>query len=253
MSVRSSTKLGLRRLTAPLLKNRDVRSWPAVAARIHDLSLPAAVVPNPESAPWGPANINIILDLLDQVSAVEGSVAECGVYRGKTLVPLALHLRYTGSTKRIFGFDSFEGFPEAQLQQELGLAGKPVAGEVEDPNKNQAGFKGTSYALVKQKLLTFGLGDVDLNKGYFSDTLIKCSDERFSFAHLDCDLYGSYKDCLEFFYPRLNMGGIILLDEYNDPPWPGCTKAVDEFLADKPERLQKIERQNFEKYFLLKK
>ncbi len=100
--------------------------------------------------------------------------------------------------------------------------------------------------------MLFGLKNVELNKGYFSDTLTRCADELFSFVHLDCDLYGSYKDCLEFFYPRLSDGGIVLLDEYDDPPWPGCNKAVDEFLTDKPERLQSIKRQNYVKYYFRK-
>ena len=72
---------------------------------------------------------------------------------------------------------------------------------------------------------------MQLVSGYFRDTLQEFSELRFSFVHLDCDIYASYMECLEFFYPRLAPGGIILLDEYNDPPWPGCNKAVDEFLT----------------------
>jgi hypothetical protein len=180
MSVRKATESALRRLSAPLLGRMDVLKWPRIAARVHDLSLPSAVIPNPEPAPYGAANINIILDLLDEVAAIPGSVAECGVYRGNTLIPLSIHLRSVAS-------------------------------------------------------------------------LARCADEVFSFVHLDCDLYGSYRDCLEFFYPRLSDGGIVLLDEYDDPPWPGCNKAVDEFLAGKPERLQRIERQNYQKYFFRKR
>ncbi len=61
-----------------------------------------------------------------------------------------------------------------------------------------------------------------------------------------------YKECLQFFYPRMVAGGILLLDEYNDPPWPGCNKAVDEFLAGKPEHLQVIERNNYQKWYFVK-
>lgn len=46
--------------------------------------------------------------------------------------------------------------------------------------------------------------------------------------------------------------GIVLFDEYRDPPCPGCNKAVDDFLADKPERPQRIERQNYQNYFFRK-
>ena len=71
-------------------------------------------------------------------------------------------------------------------------------------------------------------------------------------ADLDCELYESYKICLEFFYPRLTEGGIILLNEYNDPPWPGCKKAVDESLANKPESVEEITRDNYIKYQIIK-
>jgi O-methyltransferase len=248
MNIRRAIKLVLRRISAPLLAQKDVRKWPRIAARIHDLSLPAAVIPHPAPSPSGAANINIILDLLDEVAEIPGTVAECGVYRGQTLIPLSVHLRSMGSSKRIFGFDSFEGFPTEDLKAELKL-GRHAG----NANESEAGdFKDTSFALVRQKLALFGLKNVTLSVGYFSNTLARCADEVFSFVHLDCDLYGSYKDCLEFFYPRLSKGGIVLIDEYHDPPWPGCNKAVDEFLADKQERLQLIERQNYQKYFFRK-
>jgi len=65
-------------------------------------------------------------------------------------------------------------------------------------------------------------------------------------------IYESYRQCLEFFYPRMASGGIILLDEYKDPPWPGCTQAVDEFMAGKPERISEISRDKHIKYYFRK-
>ena len=50
----------------------------------------------------------------------------------------------------------------------------------------------------------------------------------------------------------MSPGGIVLFDEYNDPPWPGCNLAIDEFLADKPEKLMAITMNNYEKYFIQK-
>jgi O-methyltransferase len=217
-----------------------------MSGRLHDLSVPRGVTPNPELSPRGAANIDILLDLLDRAERVAGDIAECGVYRGNTLVTMALYLRRNGSHKKLFGFDSFHGFPSDELSTELSLC---TGG---DPNKTETGFTDTSYDLVRQKLDLFQLGNVELARGYFNDTLPRYSKETFSFVHLDCDLYGSYKDCLQFFYPRLAQDGIILLDEYNDPPWPGCNKAVDEFLSGKQEVLQEIARQNYQKYYFVK-
>ncbi len=69
---------------------------------------------------------------------------------------------------------------------------------------------------------------------------------------MDVNLYDSYRECLHFFYPRMELGGIILFDEYNDPPWPACNKAVDEFLAGKPEALRMICRDNYQKWYFVK-
>lgn len=120
-------------------------------------------------------------------------------------------------------------------------------------SKRVGGLGDTSYDGVKERLLRFGLSSsVSLVKGYFRDTLPNYRNVRLSFVHLDCDLYQSYKDTLEFLYPCVSPGGIVLLDEYNDTPWPGCNKAVDEFLADKPEQLLEIEIDNFQKWYFRK-
>jgi O-methyltransferase len=107
--------------------------------------------------------------------------------------------------------------------------------------------------LVDRKLNLFGLSSVTLIPGYFETSLQQCPENRFSFVHLDCDAYASYEQCLHHFYPLLVDGGIIALDEYDDPHWPGCNQAVDEFLKDKPEKLQEICRDNRLKYYFTRR
>jgi hypothetical protein len=53
-------------------------------------------------------------------------------------------------------------------------------------------------------------------------------------------------------FPRMVTGGIMFLDEYKDPTWPGCTQAVDEFLTGKAERIIEIKSDNHLKYYLRK-
>ena len=119
--------------------------------------------------------------------------------------------------------------------------------------KKIGGFSSTSFNYVENLLKGFKLTDkVKIFKGNFEDTLSSVKDKNFSFVHLDCDLYSSYKTCLEFFYPRISKGGVILIDEYNDPSWPGCNKAVDEFIQNNSIKLSKIEDNNYVKYFIEK-
>jgi len=191
------------------------------------------------------ANINMLFDLLDKTQSVPGDIAECGVYRGRTLVPMAIYLTQNRSPKHVLGFDSFEGFDES-VDVDVRLGG------AKSKDRHVAAFNETSLELVQAKLARFGVSNTTLVKGFFRDTLHSRADRRFSFVHFDCDIYQSYKECLEFFYPRTSRGGILLFDEYKDPHWLGATKAVDEFLADKPEKPVLITRQHRQKYYVEK-
>jgi hypothetical protein len=158
---------------------------------------------------------------------------------------MGLYLQQQGFGKTVYGFDSFQGFDES-IKVDLLLGGNDV------DSKRVGGFDDTSRALVQRKLDAFHLRNVRLEPGFFNESLARCASRTFSFVHLDCDIYESYRTCLEFFYPRLSPGAIMLFDEYNDPSWPGANRAVDEFFAGLPEKLQTAVRDNFEKWFIVK-
>ena len=70
--------------------------------------------------------------------------------------------------------------------------------------------------------------------------------------HLDCDLYKSYKESLEFMYPKVVQNGIIVFDEYLDQKnFPGAIKAIDDFFGQKIQDIQKCDITG--KYYLIKK
>jgi hypothetical protein len=232
----------LGRLIPPsLYRSRPIRSWPAITTLLYDIKTPAAE----RFVRLVGANINILFDLLDKTKSVTGDVAECGVFRGRTLIPMALYLAQNGSPKHVLGFDSFEGFDDA-VNVDVRMGG------MRSKDRHVAAFNETSLELVQAKLTRFGLRNATLVKGFFRDTLDHHAERRFSFVHLDCDIYQSYKECLPFFYPRMNTGGIVVLDEYKDPHWPGCTKAVDEFLADKPEKPVLVTHEHRQKFYIEK-
>jgi O-methyltransferase len=228
--------------SSPLVKRLPVESCPEWLGKLHGINVPKRVKPHNKPSPFGGSNIKIIFQLIRDTQKLTGDVAECGVFQGASVASIGLYLQQSGTDKKAYGFDSFEGFDES-IKFDLELGGDDAW------NKSVGGFNDTSYEKVRHKLDILGLKDrVTLVKGYFENTLEKYSEKKFSFVHLDCDTYGSYKTCLEFFYPRVVSGGIILLDEYNDPPWPGCNKAVDEFLTGKPEKLIELESDNYLKY-----
>ncbi len=236
----------LQAVTQPLARRWPIESHPWWLGTVHNLRVPRNVRCKATAGFGGGANIQIIFQLLEPALALEGNIAECGVFQGSTLIPIGLFVRQRMNSKTVLGFDSFTGLDETvKFDQKLG--GK------HDCRKIKGGFSNTSYEDLFERVRQFGLGStVRIVRGYFQDTLIRYANHRFCFVHLDCVIYESYKQCLEFFYPRLVKGGVILLDEYKDPFWPGCTRAVDEFVADKPEKLVEIRSDNQTKYYLRK-
>lgn len=232
--------------SAPWLADRPLTDVPGWLGLMHDIKVPRGVAKLPAPTASCAANINILLALLPEAMMLEGELAECGVYRGGTLVPTGWYLKQSGTQKVAYGFDSFQGF-DASVDSEIALGGRS------SHTKRRGGFSDTSLEYVAAKIKRFGLqSHVRLVKGYLQQSLPQYAHLRFCFVHLDVDIYESYRLALEFFYPRMTPGAVILLDEYNDPPWPGCNKAVDEFLADKPERLESVERDNHVKYLIRK-
>ncbi len=145
--------------------------------------------------------------------ALDAEMAEVGVYQGVSarLISLAsggepLHL-----------FDTYAGLPD------------PNAAEHKRMRK---GHYAASLASVQSFLAD--RQNVSYYPGLFPDTAEPCADRRFSFVHLDVDLKSSTLACLEFFYPRMVPGGIILSHDYSY--LDGVRDAFAEFLAGRRER-----------------
>ncbi|MEO6655875.1 MAG: class I SAM-dependent methyltransferase [Pyrinomonadaceae bacterium] len=148
-----------------------------------------------------------------------GDVAELGVYKGSSAYFLAKLARCLG-TKAYF-FDTFDGFNERDL---VGRDNMADAGS----------FSDTSLASVRKFV---GEENVQYICGYFPQSLAQIQeDPHFCLVHIDCDLYAPFKDALEYFYPRLVEGGMLVMHDYASYTWQGVETAVDAFFEDKPER-----------------
>jgi hypothetical protein len=163
--------------------------------------------------------------IFDRIKTIDGDVVECGVYRGLSLILLAVYVRNEGRHRDLWGFDSFEGFPDvpawerSQFARE-GRFGDTTAGEVE---------RAVSFALGDPALTTVRL---HLKPGFFDQTLPAYQGDKIALLHLDCDLYNSYRTALTELYPRVVSGGVVCFDEYHDDNYPGATQAIREYLGD---------------------
>ena len=169
-------------------------------------------------------------DMVEQVKAVDGDIVECGVSIGHGALLFTLFSDYINVPRTYYGFDSFEGFPDPVEKDET----TPIKGRGFWANPPQAVLKVLKDGRLDEAVIR---ERIHLVKGWFDQTLTK-HEGRIALLHLDCDLYESYKLCLETLYEKVEPGGVIMFDEYHDSRWPGATKAIDEFFHDKPETIQ---------------
>ena len=152
---------------------------------------------------------------------IEGDFAELGVWKGNTASILAYYASL--HNKKVFLFDTYSGF---DLKDLSGI----------DSNKS-IDFNNTSIDLVKQ-VIGQQVNVCKFIKGRFPESLIgPIISKKYSLVSLDCDLYEPMKAGLEFFYPLMPKGGVILLHDYSSKFWDGSKKAIDEFCKSNNEYL----------------
>jgi O-methyltransferase len=151
---------------------------------------------------------------------VQGDFAELGVFKGNSAKVLARLAREHG--RQLLLFDTFGGFADEDL---VGV----------DAEHHRGTFSETSLEGVQHFV---GVEGVTYVRGRFPESITaNAESRRYALAHIDCDLYAPGIAALEFFYPRLSPGGLLLIHDYSGGNWEGMTRAVDEFQARIPERV----------------
>jgi len=186
--------------------------------------------------------------LFKLINDLDGDIVECGVGHGKSMLSWAYLSIDENRNRKIWGFDSFEGFPE------------PVEQDSSPRNPGKGEWGGTSLPDMLNMLSNAGLekfwiaSQLTLVKGFFEDSLVKYTGEKIALLHLDVDLYSSYQIALESFYSKVAIGGIIAFDEYMGTKehykFPGAKKAIDEFFAG--HKVNLLRDPIWGKYYLIK-
>lgn len=175
---------------------------------------------------------------------VKGSVVECGVFKGfgvMSWAKLSTILEPENLTRRVYGFDSFEGFPAVTEKD---------ANEVAPPR--EGGLRADSHeelrALVAEYDKDRFLGHMDkvhLIRGDATQTIPRFIADNshlvVSLLFLDFDLYDPTKVAIENFLPRMPKGAVIAFDELDNPVWPGETLALLESIGINRLRLQRLD------------
>ena len=156
--------------------------------------------------------------LLKLTFHLPGDLVECGTYKGASAYLMCRAHRK--SEKIIHLFDSFEGLSSPD----------PC-----DGSYWKAGALSTPENVLLETLAEFR--NYRVHKGWIPERFIDVSEKCFCFLHIDVDLYHPTLVSLDFFYERMTVGGMILLDDYGFKTCPGTKLAADQFFNDRPENI----------------
>jgi hypothetical protein len=186
-----------------------------------------------------------LYEIFRRVLEVKGSVVECGVHNGfgvLTWAKLSAILEPVNLTRRIYGFDTFAGFPTMSDKDRAGSSmhvkeGDLFADSYDEINRLSEIHDSTRFLGHIPK--------VGLVRGDAVQTIpafIAANPHVVvSLLFLDFDLYEPTKVALEHFLPRMPAGAIIAFDELDNPLWPGETMAMLESHVKHRFRLQRHE------------
>jgi hypothetical protein len=185
-----------------------------------------------------------LYEIFKKILPLQGSIIECGVYRGFSLMAWAHFsaiLEPVNLTRRIYGFDTFRGFP----------------GVTKEDKSRHCRIKSSCLSsdsfneLVKlieifdSNRFLGHVNKVQLIKGNAVKTMPKFIKDNkhlvVSLLFLDFDLYRPTKAAIENFLPRMPKGAIIAFDELDNPLWPGETMALLKSIGINKLKIQRID------------
>lgn len=163
----------------------------------------------------------MVYQLMRLVENIPGDTAECGVYKGaSSYIICKLNQKNKSFQRTHYMFDSFEGLSKPNQVDGTHWAEGDLTSMLEISKENLAEFKNISF-----------------HKGWIPERFPDVENRGFCFVHIDVDLYQPTLDSIQFFYSRINDHGLVICDDYGFTTCPGATKAIDEFLQDKKEKM----------------
>ncbi len=175
-----------------------------------------------------------LYEIFKMILPIKGSIVECGVFRGFGFISwakLSTMLEPENFTRRIYGFDSFDGFPSIGERDknavDSNIVAHPKTGDLSSNSKDEL------EALVSEYDKDRFLGHMDkahLIEGDACESIPRFVEEHphlvLSLVFLDFDLYEPTKCAIDHFVPRMPKGSILAFDELDNPIWPGETQAL---------------------------
>jgi O-methyltransferase len=176
---------------------------------------------------------------------IPGETVDLGCHEGTSSILIQKVLKKMNSVKSLHIFDSFKGLPELD---------KKDAGAI----LKKGALNASKLNLIKN-FRRFDLKLPIIHEGWFKDTLPKKLPDKICFAHLDGDLYQSILISLDYIYPKLSKGAVVIIDDYCEPSkqlknyFPGVKKACDNFFQNRKEKVIQLKSGEKPHGFFIKK
>lgn len=185
-----------------------------------------------------------LYEIFKRVIDVKGSIIECGVFQGFGTLSWAKFsaiLEPVNLTRRIYGFDSFEGFPGISEKDQSDASRHVQQGQLYADSYDEI----LELAAIHDSTRFLGhIPKVKLIRGNATETIPTFVQENphllVSLLFLDFDLYEPTKIAIEQFLPRMPKGAIIAFDELDNPLWPGETMALLETVGANRLRIERL-------------
>ena len=170
---------------------------------------------------------------------IPGDLVECGVFKGGSAMMMAYSMQEFNKDhneeKKLWLYDTFEGMANPSVHDENILNQKATYELKKNKKKENQNdiwaYSPMSYVDKNIKKTGINQKNIVFIKGLVENTLLNIKPKKISLLRLDTDFYESTKKELEELYPLLEVGGVIIIDDYGH--WKGCKKAVDEYFIDK--------------------
>lgn len=155
-------------------------------------------------------------EFLKLTRGISGDFAECGVFRGGSAFLMCQEAQV--QNKHVHLFDSFQGLSQPQTHEDSHWSEGDLAIDEDTVKTNMSPYTNFStYA------------------GWIPERFREISTKTFSFVHVDVDLEQPTHDSIEFFFPRLAPGGILLLDDHGSSLCPGAREAALNYFSSRNE------------------
>ncbi len=223
-------RFGYSLVSIPTLRTVDtLRDFTPEQRRIIDTAMPFSMT--------GMARMAALVNAVTYVTEnrIPGDIVECGVWRGGSMMTMAMTLLSLGDKSRsLYLFDTYEGMSQP-TEHDTKADGTPAAKQYEAYAQRDKKWCYASLDDVRENILSTGYPEDKLHliKGKVEDTIPKTLPGNLAILRLDTDWYESTRHELIHLYPLLGVKGVMIIDDYGH--WAGAKKAVDEYFKARGE------------------